>query len=258
MTCLTLPDVTLCAATSVNVDATVRALLSCTLQVRFADVVLFSDSVPAIAAPEIRIVPISPLQSGADYSNFILAELADHVRTSHCLIVQWDGFVLDARQWDPTFLEYDYVGAPWPQFGDGYDVGNGGFSLRSRRLLEACREPDFSPSHPEDLAIGRHNRALLERNHSIRFAPRSCAQHFSFERGVPSGPTFGFHGVFNMIPAIGRERFWAIYDTLDHRKSAFVDYRQLLSQAGFSPQGLLRVTRLTADWIGNAIGRKSA
>jgi hypothetical protein len=66
--------------------------------------------------------------------------------------------VFDAARWRDAFLEYDYIGASWLQFDDG----NGGFSLRTRRLMELCRDPAFVPVHPEDLAIGRTNRAWLE------------------------------------------------------------------------------------------------
>ena len=36
------------------------------------------------------------------------------VRTSHYLSIQADGWVLDASRWTDEFLEYDYIGAPWP------------------------------------------------------------------------------------------------------------------------------------------------
>src|SRR6185503_18873241 len=116
--------------------------------------------------------------------------------------VQWDGFVIDAGSWREQFLEFDYIGAPWLQFADGYDVGNGGFSLRSRRLLEACAGADFIPSHPEDVAICRTNRPMLEKMHGIRFADAQLAETFAFERTAPR-PSFGFHGAFNLAPTVG-------------------------------------------------------
>ena len=47
--------------------------------------------------------------------------------------------MLDGAAWRPEFLDYDYIGAVWPHVLDKYNVGNGGFSLRSKALLEACR-----------------------------------------------------------------------------------------------------------------------
>jgi hypothetical protein len=227
---LELPSVTLCAATSVNVEATMAAIDRSADQILFGEVILFTDATPQKAPARARIVRIARLRTGADYSNFLLGELASHIRTDHCLIVQWDGFVLNAAQWDPAFLEFDYIGARWPQYDDGYDIGNGGFSLRSSRLLAACRSGDFVPFHPEDVAICRTNRSLLEERFGIRFADVAAADRFSFERANGQGPAFGFHGVFNMISAVGEDQFWEIYRTLDDHSAVWRDLPLLLRQ----------------------------
>src|SRR5918993_121816 len=153
-----LPAVTLCAAASVNVEATLAALSACVEQIDFGECLLFTDVEVEPSQPEVRVVRISRLASAEAYSKFLLERLVDYVGTSHCLIVQWDGFVLNADGWAPEFLSYDYIGAPWPQFPDGQDVGNGGFSLRSRKLLEACRDSSFCSGHPEDVVVCRVNR----------------------------------------------------------------------------------------------------
>jgi len=246
---LELPTVTLCAATSVNVQATLEALSASLEKVRFADCILFTDRAVEPPHPDIRIVKIAPLTSSRDYSHFLLRDLGSHLATEHCLIVQWDGFVIDAGCWNQEFLDFDYIGAPWPQFGDGHDVGNGGFSLRSRKLLEACRDPDFQVGHPEDVAICRTNRGLLEQVHGIRFADRATAGRFAFERTKTGQPTFGFHGVFNMIPVLGADRFWEIYRSLDDPQTAFVDYRLLMRQLGTGDRATGRRARLTSDRI---------
>jgi hypothetical protein len=240
-----LSNVTLCAATSVNVSATVEALRRSAEQATFARCLLFTDATIADLPAGIELVPIARLGSSADYSAFVLTGLADHVSTPHCLIIQWDGFVIDAGQWDRGFLDFDYIGAPWPQFPHGGNVGNGGFSLRSRRLLEACRDPAFKPGHPEDVAICRTNRARLEQR-GIRFADQETAARFAFERTVNEGPTFGFHGIFNMVSALGVDRFWEIYSTLDDRRTAFADYWRLMRQLG-GKGALGRRLTLTAD-----------
>lgn len=252
---LSLPTVTLCAAASVNVAATLAALRACLDQIEFAECLLFTDAALSDVPAEVRVVPIPRMRSARAYSEFLVGDFADHVRSEHCLIVQWDGFVLDAGRWDPSFLDYDYIGAPWPQFGDGRDVGNGGFSLRSARLLAASRDPRFRFTHPEDVAICRLNRDLLEGEHGIRFAERPVAERFAFERERPAVPTFGFHGIFNLIPALGPDRFWNIYRSLDDRSSAFADYMLLMRQLGGGPRSLSRRARLTVDRLAAAVRR---
>jgi hypothetical protein len=251
---LTLPQVTLCAVTSVNVAATLRALNACLAQIEFAGCKLFTDVEIKPAHPEITVVPIRRLESARDYSRFMLAELVEHVQTSHCLVVQWDGHVLDARRWRPAFLDYDYIGASWPHFDDGREVGNGGFSLRSRHLMEACRDPAFVGCHPEDLAIGRTNRAWLEKQ-GLRFAPRELADAFSAERAGSIDAGFGYHGVFNMPAAIGADAFWDIYRELDDRTTVWHDLGILLREMGRGPRPLPRSARMIVDRLSQS-GRK--
>lgn len=198
---LALPDVTLVAVTSVAVPQTVRAMALSLEQVRFGAAILLSDHTPVDASCGVRWERIAPIRSRAAYSHFMLHDLRRHIATSHLLCVQWDGYVLDAHGWDPAFLDYDYIGAPWPHFGDGHDVGNGGFSLRSARLLDACIALGIDDV-PEDVAICRTHRAALEREHGIRFAPVDVARAFAFERHAPNGREFGFHGVFNLVSRV--------------------------------------------------------
>jgi hypothetical protein len=252
---LRLSDVTLCAATSVNVAATISALQHCLDQIDFGECLLFTDAETIEADTRIRPVYVPSLSSASAYSEFMLAELASFITSSHCLVVQWDGFVIDAGQWEPAFLEFDYIGAPWPQFHDGHDVGNGGFSLRSRRLLEACTQPGFRKLHPEDVAICRLNRDYLESKFAIRFADRVVADRFAFERAAPVARTFGFHGVFNIIPALGADRFWQVYRSLDDRSTAWLDYALLMRQLGSGHQATWRRMRLSLDRLKALAGR---
>lgn len=245
---LVLPQVTLVAVTSVNVQATVVAIERSMAQVAFGAAKLITHCAPPIVPENIEWVPIDPIVSASAYSSFVLERLVDHVATSHCLLVQWDGHVLDGERWRPEFLDCDYIGASWPQFGDGHDVGNGGFSLRSRALLEACRSPHFRPSHPEDLAIGRDNRAWLEAQ-GLRFAPRALADAFSAERNSDPTTSFGYHGVWHMPRLLGREVFWDIYSKLDERTSARHDFRRLFWQLARGRGGVSRAITLIRDQL---------
>lgn len=203
-----LPDVTLVAATSVAVAPTIRALQASMRELQFGKVLLFSDKAPPPEIdPAIEWRQVAPMLSREDYSRFMLRSLADHVATTHALCVQWDGFVLSGRAWDPTFLHYDYIGPVWPHFLDGYNVGNGGFSLRSKRLLESCRDLPFDGTVSEDILICRISRRCLEKL-GIRFAPEVVARRFAYERSPPNGSELGFHGAFNLV------RYMAPSDTL--------------------------------------------
>lgn len=253
---LALPQITLCAVTSVNVSATLKALHACLEQIEFAECKLLTDANIKPGHPEISVVPIRRIDSSRDYSRFMLAELVEYVQSSHCLVVQWDGHVLNAQHWRPDFLDYDYIGASWPHFDDGCDVGNGGFSLRSRRLMEICRDPAFVGCHPEDLSIGRTNRAWLE-SEGIRFAPREVADAFSAERAGSIRAGFGYHGVFNMPTAIGIDAFWDIYRNLDDRTTVWHDFSSLLKQIVRGAQPLPRSVRMVMDRL-TETGRKKA
>ncbi len=198
---LELPDVMLCAVTGVAQDETVAALRECTRRVAFGDAVLLSQfKPPSLADEAFRWEQIEPIISKEQYSHFICGRLSGFVTRPHVLLVQWDGFVIDPERWDDAFLGYDYIGATWPQFDGVHSVGNGGFSLRSKRLLEAVAA-DFEPAHPEDTAICRDWRERLESTHGIRFAPPEVAERFARERHKGGGPTFGFHGLF-LLPGV--------------------------------------------------------
>lgn len=243
---LELPEVTLVALTSVNVTATVAALERSMSLVAFGAAKLISDHAPSVLPKGLEWVRIAPLHSSAAYSEFVLHRLADHVSTSHCLLVQWDGHVVHTERWRPDFLDFDYIGASWPQFKDGHDVGNGGFSLRSRALLEACRSPEFRASHPEDLAIGRENRAYLE-SLGLRIAPRTIADAFAAERRAHPDRSFGYHGVWHMPDILGIDSFWAIYSELDERTSVRHNFSNLSKQVARGRGGIGRVLTLIRD-----------
>jgi len=76
-------------------------------------------------------------------------------------------------------------------------IGNTGFSLQSKKLLRALRE--LEPVQPEDVALCRGYRPMLETEHHIRFAPVAIANRFSIEHGAAQARAFGFHGLWNML-----------------------------------------------------------
>jgi ADP-heptose:LPS heptosyltransferase len=165
-------------------------------QCRFERVQWFTNR--PLEAPGIDVVVIPDIASIADYSRFMIKDLANHVATDFALVVQYDGFVVNGRRWRAEFLDYDYLGAPWPDGG----VGNGGFSLRSTKLMRALQDPRVADLVPEDIAICRTYRGLLESEYGIRIAPAEVAARFSFETRPPPEPTLGFHGIAHMVRII--------------------------------------------------------
>jgi len=178
-----------------------RAIQCSRRHIHFARTIFLTDAIPAgvHVPPDVDVIPVGPITSHKAYSQIVLKELYPHVATSHVLVTQWDGYVVNPDLWDNDFLSCDYVGAPW---SDG-SVGNGGFSLRSRRLLLALRDPGFTDvAEAEDVAICGEYRARLISEFKIVFAETALARRFSFEMEVvpifAGARTFGFHGVFNL------------------------------------------------------------
>ncbi|MFN0162389.1 MAG: DUF5672 family protein [Burkholderiales bacterium] len=191
---------TLIVADCANPDLALRALRLSMRDLAFPVVKLFTDR--AIDAPDITVEPIPTIASHAQYSRFIAKELLFRIETEYVLVAQWDGYVVNASAWTPEFLLYDYVGARWDhaQMREEahHNVGNGGFSLRSRALLEALQDPRIDDLNPEDSAICRRYRRYLEDKHGIVFADDDTADRFSFEHLLPDKAPFGFHGVTNI------------------------------------------------------------
>ena len=195
MSTLALPDLTLCCIDTVNHALALRALRLSAARIAFGRTLFITDR--AIPGAGVDIEAIAPLASRDAYSNFVLKDLADYIQTAHVLLVQWDGYVINPDAWRDGFLSNDYIGAKWFWHNDSMRVGNGGFSLRSRRLLIAARDPRVHLTEAEDITICRSFRPLLEAEYGIRFATEADADRFSFEAAYPVGQPFGFHGLFN-------------------------------------------------------------
>lgn len=210
---LSLPDVTLIAVTSVNIDDTQFALQHSMQGIEFGAVKLLCPQFPREPDPRILFqrIPAIDLQG---YNWIMLRLLHRQFQTSHCLIIQADGFVLDPSRWEPGFLDYDYIGAPWQPQIEVYQnppwtldlaknrVGNGGFTLRSKRLLEALAEVPVEeirfPVMSEDIVICHY---LYDRMVAagMRYAPLDMAARFAVEAegsvpGQSIESVFGFHG----------------------------------------------------------------
>lgn len=163
------------------------------------DVLVISDK---DFIPGARFVYRDPVANYNEYNKVMLKEVAEHISYGHALFAQWDGVAHNKDMWTDDFLTYDYIGAPWFWRPEGRNVGNGGFSLRSKKILDALLDDRVQLStqdgFTEDSAICYRSRPLLEQEYNIEFAPSSVASKFSFEHGKYNG-SFGFHGAWNII-----------------------------------------------------------
>ena len=228
---LKLDDVTLCAADCASPGLALRAIERTRLACDFRRAILFTD-VDLDTKGVCDLVRIDPLRSSVEYSYFLMKRLLPFLETSHVLVIQWDGFVTEPRAWRNDFLRYDYIGAKWEWHRDGRNVGNGGFSLRSRRLVEAVASVDFAfvEKIPEDEQICRVHRDTLESKYGIQFADERTAEAFSYERAQPATPTFGFHGLFNLWRHLEDEDVIELVDQLDPRNYKSREYAELMAQ----------------------------
>jgi len=206
---ITLDNVTLMGVDCVDVERLQKAIAISQEQIDFADVKLLSS----IKNTDQHWVEIDHIDSIETFSEFCIKKLTQYVDTEFVLLVQYDGFILNPQSWSDNFLEYDYIGAPWhinrefwfemfdiPRELSGcHIVGNGGFSLRSKKFLEAsaklAKQNKFSKYHPEDLVMCVHEKKLMEQE-GVKFAPYEIAKNFSIEgREEVYDSQFGFHGL---------------------------------------------------------------
>lgn len=207
---LHLPRVTLCAVACTKVDQTIHALRVSKKKIQFADAILLTHEKLDLSRYGIRVINIERLDYRG-YNHFVLFRLAEYVPTDFALLVQNDGYVLRPDKWTDDFLEYDYIGAPWPRNlhytaeGVNIRVGNGGFTLRSKKLLNALNALNLpftdngTGYFHEDGVITNYHRKKLE-DYGIKYAPVEIASRFSRETMCEDSEKypFGFHNNKNV------------------------------------------------------------
>jgi len=226
---ISLKDVTLVCVTSVSIKESVESMLHSSKDIEFAKLKLITSEDVTVDS-KIEVERCRKINSLQDYSSFMIYDLYKHIDTEFCLVVQHDGKVQYPNLWNPDFLKYDYIGAPWVSFkyinwpwdncrffdykwnlvpvdNDELRVGNGGFSLRSKKLLESSKyltsdfltetkriDNNFYIPH-EDFFICVYARELYE-NQGVKFCPFELACHFSKESIFDENKhieTFGRH-----------------------------------------------------------------
>ncbi len=213
-----LSNVSLITAGSVKISEAIEALKKSMRGMKFAEVLFFTHEDLDLKEDGISVIKI-PRLDYKGYNEFIAYKLSRYIKTDFVLVVQNDGYILRPQKWQSKFLDYDYIGAPWPpnvhftNRGVNVRVGNGGFSLRSKKLLDILNElnltfTDGGTGYPhEDGLICNHYRHELE-DAGIKFAPVHIAAEFSHEVDCKESvyQPFGFHGSKLVLPRI----FWPI------------------------------------------------
>ena len=200
-----LKSVTLAAMTSVRLKPTIKAMEYSMRGVKFADSILITHEKPSDLPDSIRYKHIDKFNYSMVY------DLYKYIDTEFALIIHYDGFVVNPSMWSDEFLEYDYIGAPWPLppeddkityrdiNGNLCRVGNS-VSIRSRRLMELPSKINmpWEPFHGwynEDGYICCNNRHIFEQ-YGMKYAPLEVAIRFGQEAMLPEGEgiePFVFH-----------------------------------------------------------------
>lgn len=188
-----LPNVTLIAVTGRHIEAHQKALNVSCEKIEFGAVKLVEKHFNTID----------------DWNNYILYNLTDHVDTDYCILIHADGYIINPELWRDEWLEFDYIGAPWPLPKDNFSyrtskgelirVGNS-VGLRSKKILDMPKKlglefKDFHGNTNEDGKLCVEWRDILKDN-GIKFAPLEVAVHFSKEHTIPENEglqTFMFH-----------------------------------------------------------------
>lgn len=198
---LQLWNVTLIAMTSVKIKETIKAMQYSMRGIDFAEAVLVTHRKPLFLPKDIVYKHIDKLSDINRFNYETVYNMGDYVNTEFALLVHYDGFVVHPEMWRDEFLEYDYIGSPWPIPKPGtkhcyHDidgnlcrVGNS-VSLRSKRLLEFPRkaelvwEMDEDGFYNEDIFLCCMNKHKIEEA-GMRIAPVEAAKYFGHEHPVP-------------------------------------------------------------------------
>lgn len=178
-----MPNITLIALTGIGYQGkeTANALKYSTKDIEFGDV---------------KYIQLGSITNIDTWSYAAIYELPKYVETDYCLLIHENGFVVNPAQWRNEWLEYDFIGAPWPLPQDDFSyrdeegnivrVGNS-VSIRSRKLMQlAATRPwkSYYGYYNEDGFITCHNRKWLE-SQGCTFAPLEDAKWFSREHEIP-------------------------------------------------------------------------
>lgn len=220
---LDLPDVTLAILTSVGIKPSIQAMQHSCKGINFGKVKFISHERPEYLPTTMEFSKCPKMNNIDEWNKASIYELPKHIDTPFVMLIHADGFVVNADSWDGDFLNYDYIGAPWPLPTDDFSykdcwgnvirVGNS-VSLRSKELLNIPIElnlewKSFHGYYNEDGFICvNYRQEYLDAG--CRFADIDVAKHFSHETMIPEIEgikPFAFHrhhGTNAIYPNFGK------------------------------------------------------
>lgn len=216
-----LPTVTLMTTTSVRLPEHIEAIKKCCENIKFGKVILVSHELPKDLPDYVEYKYYPEIRDIMDFNILMFRNVGKFVETSHALFCQDHAFVTNPELWDNDWLQYDYIGAPWPirensyidDNGERVRVGNGGFSLRSSKLMQLPLKLNIPLVHEQGFYNEDGNICCYHKSkflaHGIKYAPVEVAAKFSYENPVPENqgiPSFGFHRFQN--PANQNKNFF--------------------------------------------------
>ena len=144
-----------------------------------------------------------------EWNKTVVFDLGDHIDTDFALLIHPDGGIGEPQLWRNEWLNYDFIGAPFPLPTDNFSyrdingkiqrVGNS-ISLRSKKLLQLPKKigmewKSFNGYFNEDGYICINMRHVFEQ-HGCKFAPFEEALLFGKEMPLPENKgvkTFAYH-----------------------------------------------------------------
>ena len=218
-----LPQVTLVCVEGTdkqeNILDALNALKISSKNIEFSKIVLIAPLLTSDFPSNMIFEKIEKV-SWIGYNHFMVHKLNEYIHTEYCITIQNDGFILNSNLWTDEFLNYDFIGHAWdfikcPFQVNGVSkeiveqkgisnlnrVGNGGFSLRSKKLLEASASIPIQCNGPEDVFICNDNYDYFIKK-GIKYAPIELADKFSKDYSQCKNDTFGFHGNKDIIKQI--------------------------------------------------------
>jgi len=207
---INLSNVTLIAMTSVKIPQTIKALQYSMRGINFGAVKIVSDIKPENLPDGITHEYVEKISNIDEWNYSIIYKLGKYVDTEFLMLIHDDGFIIHPELWRDEFLDYDYIGAPWPLPNDDFSyrdingelirVGNS-VSLRSKKLTDLASElnlewKSFHGFSNEDGFICVNYRHIYK-EYGMKFADIDVAKYFSHELMIPENVgivPFAFHG----------------------------------------------------------------